>query len=124
MKKLFIALLTLLALSCPAFAADWYWIGQLNNGIQYYIDNSSVEKNAEKAIIWCKYVNTDGSYAVIRWAFIRKGRLFTLLSASTYDKNGNYISGDDVPLNSYALQWTSITPDTSIESLYYSIWPY
>lgn len=124
MKKLFVAFLTLLSLSCPVFAADWYYLGNSNSGKQYYIDNSSVEKNAEVAFVWCKIINTDGSFSIVRSAFIRKGKLAATLSTSIYDANGNYISGYNAPLNPYALQWMSITPDTAGELIYYSIWPY
>lgn len=124
MKRILITLLTLLALACPAFAADWYYLGNSNDGLQYYIDNSSVEKNAESALVWCKAINTDGSFFVARYAFIRKGKLAATLSTSIYDANGNYISGYNAPLNPYALQWMSITPDTAGELIYYSIWPY
>lgn len=124
MKKVFITL-TLLVLACPAaFAADWYYLGNSNDGLQYYIDNSSVEKNAESALVWCKAIDTDGSFFVARYAFIRKGKLVATLSTSIYDANGNYISGYNAPLNPYTLHWKSIPPETAGESIYYSIWPY
>lgn len=119
MKKLFVVLLTLLALSCPAFAADWYYLGNSKDGTQYYIDNSSVEKNEKAAMVWCKTIDTDGSSSIVQYAFIRNEKLIAILNISNYDANDSYISG-----YSYALQWGAIVPDTVGELIYYSIWPY
>lgn len=56
--KFFIALLCMFYfLSPPSLASNWYWIGQSGDGSNIYIDNSSVEKNSSRAIMWILVTN-------------------------------------------------------------------
>lgn len=52
--KIIVALLCMFCfISSPSTASDWYWIGN-DQGENEYIDNSSVQKNDDHAIVWAK----------------------------------------------------------------------
>ena len=128
MKKVYLTL-CLLALmflsvgSTPAFAADWYYVGTSDDGtVSAYIDNSSVEKNNRSAIIWERWINSDGTELLRRVYYTRRPKTCTMLSYTSYDVQGNITSSEDIP--SYEQTSDAIRPDTMAETIWYCIWPY
>lgn len=128
MKKVYLTLCLLvtlvLSVGCTtAFAADWYYVGTSDDGtVSTYIDNSSVEKNNRSAIIWEKWMHSDGTELLWRVYYTRRPKTYTLLSYTTYDAQGNAIASEDIP--SYEQTSDDIRPDTMAESIWYCIWPY
>lgn len=128
MKKVYLTLclLALMVLSVsytPAFAANWYYVGNSNNGREsVYIDNSSVIKNNRRAIVWVKWITSENTKSLQRVYYTRRPKTFTILSFTTYDADGNVIDNVDIP--SYAQRSRAIRPGTMGESIWYCIWPY
>ena len=52
-KKTLTMLVLFTCFSITCFASSWYWIGN-NHGANYWIDNESVQKDSDYAIIWAK----------------------------------------------------------------------
>lgn len=128
MKKVYLTLcllaLMVLSVGCtPAFAADWYYVGTSDDGTEsVYIDNSSVEKNNRSAIIWEKWVHSDGTNSLQRVYYTRRPKTCTLLSYTRYDAQGDIMYSEDIP--SYEQTSEAIRPDTMAETIWYYIWSY
>ncbi len=120
MKKLFVALFLALSFCMPSFAASWYWIGHNKAGEQFYIDNSSVTKDSQKAVIWEKVISSDGSFNIKQMAFLRQ-KSFAILTVYVYDSNGNLVNRI---MNYSNYHWIDIVPGSMGDALYYAIWPY
>lgn len=118
MKKLFISLLLIVSIVSPIFAASWYWIGYTPNGSQFYIDNSSVQKNANYALVWTKVVTSDGHRDIEKLFISRPAKKFTLMSIIRYNADGDITYYHDYTKP----HWLSIIPGTMTESLYRHIW--
>lgn len=124
MKKIIIMICLLVSCYGFSFAADWYWVGSGVDGTQYYVDNSSVEKNEQGAVIWVKMVHPDGSYRVSQEAY-RRNKVYAMISTAEYDSAGNYLDGASIPYNNpIYLDWTPIPPESMAEAYYFAIWPY
>lgn len=128
MKKVYLTLCLLVTLVLSvgyttAFAADWYYVGTSDNGAEsVYIDNSSVEKNNRGAIIWERWMISDGTELLQRVYYTRRPKTCTILSYTNYDAQGNVIASEDIP--SYGQISDAIRPDTVAEAIWYCIWPY
>lgn len=128
MKKVYLTLCLLVTLVLSvgyttAFAADWYYVGTSDNGAEsVYIDNSSVEKNNRGAIIWERWMFSDGTELLRRVYYTRRPKTCTMLSYTNYDAQGNVIVSEDIP--SYGQTSDAIRPNTVAEAIWYCIWPY
>ena len=97
MKKFIFTLLLVLCLTSPCIAAEWYWIGNDNEGDSCFIDNSSVSKDQYYAKVWIKINHPDSSYYVARFILNHDDYTLAVLSYAVYDNNGNMISSKDIP---------------------------
>lgn len=128
MKKVYLTLCLLVTLVLSlgyttAFAADWYYVGTSDDGtVSAYIDNSSVEKNNRDAIIWERWMISDGTELLQRVYYTRRPKTCTTLSYTNYDAQGNVTFSEDIP--SYEQDSAAIRPDTMAEAIWYCIWPY
>ena len=101
-----------------AFASSWYWVGEDTTGDQYYIDNNSVLKNYNYAVIWVKINRADGTFSVQRLKLDHMYKRCALLYYTNYDSNGNVI---DSETNDYP-DYEPIVPDSMGETYYYAVW--
>lgn len=123
MKKFFLSLLVIVCLSSPAFAASWYYVGRATpSNTLFYIDNASVYKNTNAAIIWIKRVMPDGSHGIAREYFTHTPPTATLLSIIDYAPNGTVIRSVEFPAN--RRRTMSIPPDTILDDIWHLIWSY
>lgn len=128
MKRVYltISLFVMMILSIghtTAFAADWYYVGEYANGNRsVYIDNASVIKGSQRAIVWVKYAYTDGSMDLQRHSYTHSPKTVTLLSYVSYDSDGNVTASFDAPPD----MWESspIVPGSVGEAIWYCIWSY
>lgn len=120
MKKFFICLIFFCSLTFLSFASSWYYIGNTINGMQVYIDNSSVIKNTTYAEVWIKYILPNGNIVISRNYILRNPRISKTMAAVMYDSNGNYLTGITyTPTNSVTLP---VVPDSVLDGIYNSIW--
>lgn len=137
MKKVYLLIITLLFLSIPAFATNWY---QLQDKI--YIDLDSIQPyNAQFGlsnnqtntyIFWSKELNTNSNtfkdieniYHKKFWFVMNRevincnNQTMGLTSYADYDLNGNVLGSHEY--DNYQIKWYSIVPDT-ISNLFYNI---
>lgn len=118
MKKILLLVFVLLSFTIPCFAASWYWVGSATNGAQYYIDNSSVNKNYQYAVVWMKIVETDGTYSLQQIVMDHYNKSSALRSYVNYDSDGVVTYSNTVDYLSYS----PIAPGSMSEAVYYSIW--
>ncbi|MBC3537978.1 hypothetical protein [Megasphaera hominis] len=116
--------LALLACLCTgsALAADWYYLGTSSSGDTYYVDNSSVEKNDDTAIIWEKITDKKGSSWVQQVIVSRKNRTSALVKRYIVEPDGKVYQNFSAKSKS-DLDFYSIRPESSSEIFYNSIWP-
>jgi hypothetical protein len=102
----------------PAFASSWYYVDtDAGNRFNMYIDNDSVIKNTDYAIVWVKMIFQDGSSMITRVYFSRN-HYEKSITALTYNADGCFIrkynANDSAP--------KPITPDSLMDELYHLIW--
>lgn len=117
-RKIMIVLTCLMCFAIPSFASSWYWIGQSRGGTQYYIDNTSVRKNYDYAVVWVRDVNTDGSYSQAHMVFSHRNKTYALRYSVSYDQNGNVTD----TYNPNTSIYNPVVPDTMADVIYCSIW--
>lgn len=127
MRKIHAILIAFMMAACmmlstsSVMASNWYYVGSSDNGdTSIFIDNDSVIKNSQRAIIWTKYVLADGSYSLDRVYYTHTPKTFTLLAFRQYNADGSVKIAYDIP--SYEQETSSITPDSVAESIWYYIW--
>lgn len=116
MKKILLLLLVILSLSMPSFAADWYWVCSKNGG-SIYIDNSSVQKTPEYAVIWSKLDLPNGDTMVSQIFVNRNPKSWTLMDAAIY-RDGLCISSRTYN----SPNWQNIRPGDVMDNIYDLIW--
>jgi hypothetical protein len=123
-RVVYLAIIMIISIGCTsAFAADWYCVGTSDNGEETaYIDNASVEKNNRWAIVWIKWVVSDGTCTVSRCYITHTPKTTTALSLTKYDSNGNIECSGEIP--PYMRTTTNIVPGSMGESIWYCIWAY
>ena len=113
MKKLvvFVFFSLFMLFSMPsAEATNWYYVGAASNSQTFFIDNSSVRKNANWAQLWARINHLDGSYDIMLIRINRPSRMMAILSSIEYDSYGNVIDS-----NSYSSSPTEIIPGSMVE---------
>ncbi|WP_295999187.1 surface-adhesin E family protein [uncultured Veillonella sp.] len=98
-------------------ATSWYYVGAASNSETFFIDNSSVRKNANWAQVWAKINHTDGSYSIMLLRINRPSRMMAVISSIDYDSYGNVLRS-----NSYPSSPTSIIPGSMGEGVLELIW--
>lgn len=123
MKKIIFSLFLILSLAAPCFAVNWYWIGTSStNEYNYYIDNDSVQKNMQYAVVWVKITNPDASFTMDKIALSHDNRTYIITNSFDYNSDGSLINSYDF---SYRRgHWNTIAPGSMIESVFYSVWNY
>lgn len=117
MKRLSILVFLVFVLcSQVAFAASWYYIGPDLNGDQIYIDNESVQKNNNYAIVWVKTIKPDNTVWQMQQKVDHIYKTITLMYVIVYDANGNVTNSgadtDSIP----------IIPGSVGDMIYHAIW--
>ncbi len=69
-------------------AADWYYVGESMSGDQISIDNSSVQKNSEWAVIWVRINEPSGEYYYERMRLNRADYTIQTLELQPYYSDG------------------------------------
>lgn len=129
MKKFFL-LFAINILCLPAFATNWYQIGE-----KRYVDTGSImvfrsSFSSGVYTFWEKLLNdnsdffknvedTEGTkvwYVLIRWAIDCNNANFSILEALPYDLNKKPLKG--YKENGLMLNWQSIPPDTVMDNYY------
>lgn len=118
MKKILILLITFLTLSLPCFASSWYWIGVSHDGSQCYIDNSSVQKNSNYAVIWLKIIKPDGSNSIEKVGVSHYRRAISLLEYFDYDTEGNVVKSGTIANP----QWITVPPDSVGDAIFDAVY--
>ena len=105
-----------------SYASDWVWLTS-SDTVTTSIDVSSVRRNRnnDRAIVWVKYTNVDGTYDLVLYAFTKAHQIATLSTVS-YNADGHVTDSYTVP--EYRIEWRPIVPDTVGEGIYYYIWRY
>ena len=120
MKKLvvFVFFSLFMLFSMPsAEATNWYYVGAASNSQTFFIDNSSVRKNANWAQLWARINHLDGSYDIMLIRINRPSRMMAILSSIEYESYGNVIDS-----NSYSSSPTEIIPGSMGEGILELIW--
>lgn len=101
-----------------SFASDWYYAGASKQGDTWFIDNSSVVKTSERAIVWVRVREKDGIVSKYEIEFVRYPRTYHFRRVILYDRAGNLIETCNFDDNDYS----SIGPDTMGEAVHELIW--
>lgn len=117
MKKILIALLAFISISCPAFAENWFEIVTLKNGDKVYLDFSSVQIKEDDRKAWLKFEQPNGKESV-QLVSVREDRTMATLSIVLYDADGNVLGQQTSPYPSY----DPIVPGTLGDFLYQFFW--
>lgn len=97
MKKIIFSLFLILSLAAPCFAVSWYWIGTSStNEYNYYIDNDSVQKNMQYAVVWVKITNPDASFTMDKIALSHDNRTYIITNSFDYNSDGSLINSYDL----------------------------
>lgn len=118
MKKIFVLTISLLCFSVTGFASSWYYVGISALRQPTYIDNDTVKKNDQSAIIWLKMVNDNGTYVLDQFGFDRKNKTDALLHETTYTDDGVILRS--ISLNTP--RYVPIQPNSQEETIYNLIW--
>lgn len=104
----------------PALAANWYYLGRSNTGETLFIDNASVWKDANEAVVWVKYNEPDRIFHICQYKLRRGDKSIALISGYTYNKDGNVIYSYVSP----RLRFERIEPHSRGAVIYRGIWGY
>lgn len=110
-------LMGIFAVSNISSAADWYYVNKGSSGGTFFIDNDSVKKNKEEAVLWIRVVGENGESVLYRTRINHNSRMVQYLNAIAYDKSGNVVATHNQPT-----AWEPIPPDSMMESIYNLIW--
>lgn len=124
MKKLLCSVLLLLCLCTgTAFAADWQYLGKSEvDGSSNFIDKASIQNDDSRAVVWQKFLGSDGGAALQQIVLTRADRKWALKSRYIVEPNGRTKSEVEPKKESELLFW-EIVPDSDKEALYTSVWP-
>ena len=80
LKRILLLAMLLISLgSTMSWAANhWYYVGTTKDGISYYIDNATVQKNDKNAYVWVKIVDNQGSEIWWHILISRYGKAYTI----------------------------------------------
>lgn len=117
-KKVLTALALFSYLTVTCFAADWYWMGNVN-GANMWIDNETVQKNDDHAIVWVKLTDCPLSNGTTA-----KEVLFKMYVKSNCEGGWSYMqitySDDSMTQYNNDLEIYPFSPD----SFGYRVWKY
>ena len=124
MKKLLCSELLLLCMCTgTAFAADWQYLGKSEvDGSSNFIDKASIQNDDSRAVVWQKFLGSDGGAALQQIVLTRADRKWALKSRYIVEPNGRTKSEVEPKKESELLFW-EIVPDSDKEALYTSVWP-
>ena len=118
MRRILLILIFILGIGSSAFATSWYYVGtQHESGYSIYVDNDTVIKNNEYAVVWTKTLYTNGSYFMER-IYVSHDRYMKIMSAFLYNTQGHLIKRYD--FSKYQVQ--EIVPESDGDFLYHLIW--
>lgn len=100
-------------------AADWYYVGESMSGDQISIDNSSVQKNSEWAVIWVRINEPSGEYYYERMRLNRADYTIQTLELQPYYSDGTPYDADEYE---YDTSVDTIVPDSIGEEVYHLVW--
>ena len=93
----------------------WYYLG--NEGdTTYYIDNSTVQKDSNTAIVWVKEMNSHGDCYIQQCLLKRRDQTIKILDL-TYVQANSYTDYEGGRQNS-----ESIWSQPFYQKIYYAIW--
>lgn len=113
MKKFLLALLAFITVSCPAFAADWVYLGKIGDKI-VYLDRDSITKSHGEVGGWVKFIKP-GNGKLLGRLFVRESdQTFTIVAVISYDETGRVVNRytEDNP------KYEMIVPDSIIDRAY------
>lgn len=118
MRRILLILIFILGIGSSAFATSWYYVGTTNqnDGCSIYVDNDSVIKNNEYAVVWSKMIYADCYY--IARVYVSHNHYMKIMTASKYDLNGKFIDKYTSGRNSIV----DISPESLGDTLYHLIW--
>lgn len=117
MKKILLALLAFISFSCPAFAADWNYVGKNRDGESIYLDKDSIIKIYGNIGGWLKLVGQDGNIALCDVSVRPLDRTMAIVSVVICNKSGKV---KDQYTYSYP-EYDPIVPDSIMEIIYNSL---
>ena len=95
----------------------WYYLGNWgNSGSTFFVDNATVRKDANTAIVWVKIVNPNGDRTVWQCLLKRKDETIKVLYSNFIQANG---------YSDYEGGWQrseSVWSNPMYEKLYYALW--
>ncbi|WP_295789530.1 hypothetical protein [uncultured Veillonella sp.] len=100
-------------------AADWYYVGESSVGDQISIDNSSVQKNSEWAVLWVRINEPSGEYYYERMRLDRENYTIQTLELQPYYSDGTPYAEDEYE---YDTTVDTIVPDSVGEEVYNLVW--
>lgn len=98
-------------------AANWYTVGTDSNGITWSIDNDSVKKDAKKATLDIKAMDSEGYHYIVTEEFNNKKREVKDVKVTLYDPQG-YVVKEEKPNK----ETRKVNPGTPAYAVYQLIW--
>ena len=101
----------------PVLASTWN-AAYVMKDVYFFFDADTVEKNKDTVDVWIKTVQTtkakeDGTWSIVlRWHFNCSRRTSSILTYTTYDKDGNMLHSFNIPD-----QEVLVVPDSSGEAM-------
>ncbi|WP_251440810.1 hypothetical protein [Veillonella intestinalis] len=100
-------------------AADWYYVGESASGDQISIDNSTVQKDSDLAVLWVRINEPSGEYYYERMRLNRHDYTIQTLELQPYYADGTPYAEDEYE---YDQTEDTIVPDSVGEELYQLVW--
>lgn len=105
-------LLMIFSITSPAQNNRWSFVGRSADGIDFYLDVTSVEKTKNIIRTWEKSIFPDGSYQINLSAWQCDRRTSSLITSRVYTPAGSLISIKN------GNSWMEVTPDSIAEAFY------